>query len=74
MKRKRTKAEMAAAISEFQGRLDWLESSWGCRTEYEVDESTGRGWFKITMPDSNTSLMVWCHADDVALPSATPRP
>jgi hypothetical protein len=52
----------------------WLESAWGCRTEYEVDLATGRLWLKITMPANPTALVVRCDIEGVTVPGTDPRP
>jgi hypothetical protein len=74
MRRKRTKAELNRLVSDFEGRAAWLESAWGCRTEYEVDLATGRLWLKVTMPASTTALVVRCDIEDLTLPGTDPRP
>jgi hypothetical protein len=38
--------------------MEFLETAWGAKTEYEVDLSTGKAWFKLTMPGSSTALIV----------------
>lgn len=74
MKRKRTKAELERLIADFEGRVEWLESAWGCRSEYEVDESTGRLWLKLTMPANPTALVVRCDVEGITVPGTDPRP
>jgi hypothetical protein len=74
MKRKRTKAEVERLAADFEGRAAWLESAWGCRTEYEIDLSTGGVWLKITMPASTTALVVRCDIEGISVPGTAPRP
>jgi hypothetical protein len=74
MKRKRTKAELDRLAADFGGRMEWLESAWGCRTEYEVDLATGRLWLKLTMPASATALVVRCDIEGITVPGTQPRP
>jgi len=74
MKRKRTKAELERLVADLEGRLAWLENAWSCRTEYEVDLSTGRVWLKITMPASTTALVVRCDIESISVPGTDPRP
>jgi hypothetical protein len=74
MKRKRTKAELEKLIADFVGRVEWLETAWGCRTEYEIDESTGRVWLKLTMPANTTALIVRCDVEGISVPGTDPRP
>jgi hypothetical protein len=74
MKRKRTKAEVERLAADFESRVAWLESAWSCRTEYEVDLSTGRVWLKITMPASTTALVVRCDIEGISVPGTAPRP
>jgi hypothetical protein len=74
MKRKRTKAEVERLAADFESRAAWLESAWGCSTEYEVDLSTGRVWLKITMPASTTALVVRCDIEGISVPGTAPRP
>jgi hypothetical protein len=70
MKRKRSQLDRLA--KEFEARAAWLESAWGCRTEYEVDLSTGRLWLKITMPGNTTALVVRCDIEDLSVPGVEP--
>jgi hypothetical protein len=72
MKRKRTKAELERLAADFEGKIAWLETAWGCRTEYEVDLGSGRVWLKITMPGSPTALVVRCAVDGVTVPGTNP--
>jgi hypothetical protein len=74
MKRKRTKSELERLAADFSGRMEWLESAWGCRTEYEVDLATGRLWLKLTMPASATALVVRCDIEGITVPGTQPRP
>jgi len=73
MKKKRTKAELERLASDFEGRLAWLETAWGCRTEYEVDLATGRAWLKITMPGNTTALVIRCDVAGVTVPGTPER-
>ena len=45
MKRKRLTDKETTEIRE---RLQFLESSWDCQTQYSIDTATGRGSLKIT--------------------------
>jgi hypothetical protein len=74
MKRKRTKPELERLVKDFEGRMEWLESAWSCRTEYEVDLATGRLWLKLTMPANPTALVIRCDIDGISVPSTDPRP
>lgn len=73
MKRKRSRDELARLIADFEGRAAWLESAWGCRTEYEIDTATGRAWFKITMPDNSTALVIRCDVSEITVPGTDPQ-
>lgn len=72
MKRKRTRAAIDKLADDFRGRMAWLETAWNCRTEYEVDLSTGAAWFKITFPNNTTALFVECDVSGVIVPGHTP--
>jgi hypothetical protein len=74
MKPKRTKRELDNLAAAFEGRMAWLESAWGCRTEYEIDLSTGAAWFKVSMPGSDTALMVRCDVSGVTVPGHDHNP
>jgi len=43
-------------IVEFQGRMSFLETMWGCKTAYDVDLETGRGWLEVRMPGTGAVL------------------
>jgi len=68
MKRKRTKRELERLVADFEGRMAWLESAWGCRTEYEVDMGSGAVWLKLTMPGNSSALVVRCDVAGVTVP------
>lgn len=74
MARKRTRRELAQLVADFEGRMVWLESAWGCRIEYEVDESTGAVWLKLTMPANATALVIRCDVGGITVPGTDPRP
>lgn len=70
-RRKRTAAQSDKAVAEFRGRMEFLEQMWGATTEYEVDLSTGRAWFRITPKGSTVTLSVHgVDVGDVLLPAA----
>jgi hypothetical protein len=43
-------------LVEFQGRMSFLETMWGCKTAYDVDLETGRGWLEVRMPGTGAVL------------------
>lgn len=43
-------------LVEFQGRMSFLETMWGCQTAYDVDLETGRGWLEVRMPGTGAVL------------------
>lgn len=55
---KSSQAKRDAAAAAFRERMQFLETMWNATTEYEVDLSTGRGWFKVRMPGSQVVLFV----------------
>jgi hypothetical protein len=72
MKKKRSSKQIEAAAFEFSRRMEFLETAWSAKTEYEVDMSTGMCWFKITPVGAMTTLAVhdvpcW----EVLLPAAS---
>ena len=70
-KRKRSRQELDKLCDDFRGRMAFLETMWGCRTEYEVDYATGRAWFKITPAGSSVTLSVYgVDVEEVLLPGA----
>jgi hypothetical protein len=69
-KKKRTKKAIEKSAGVFSERMEWLENAWGCKTEYEVDLSTGDVWLKIVMPKNQTALVVRCDVDGITLPGA----
>lgn len=69
MKRKRDIDKLAA---DLEGRLGWLETAWGCRTEYEVDLGSGETWVKVTMPQNTTALVIRCDVAGITLPGHDP--
>ena len=72
MKRKRSRAAIDKLADDFRGRMAWLESAWNCRTEYEVDLSTGAVWLKVTFPSNTTALVVRCDVSGITVPGHTP--
>jgi hypothetical protein len=72
MKRKRTKRELERLAADFEGRMSWLETAWSCRTEYEIDLSSGRLWLKITMPGNSSALVIRCDITGVTVPGTSP--
>jgi hypothetical protein len=70
MKRKR---DIDKVTQDFRGRMAWLESAWNCRTEYEIDTSTGELWLKITFPDCPTALVIRCDVAGITVPGTDPR-
>lgn len=63
-KKKRTQEEIDNLAANFMDKLDWVETSWGVKTEGEVDLSTGRAWLKITKPGELSGIYIECDADD----------
>ena len=55
---KRSQKSIDADVIKFRERMEFLETAWGVKTEDEVDLSTGKSWFKLTMPGSSTALIV----------------
>lgn len=55
---KRSQQSIDEDVARFRERMQFLETAWGAKTEYELDLSTGKGWFKVTMPGSSTALVV----------------
>ncbi len=45
-------------IAEFRERLQFLEMAWECRTEYELNLSTGRGSLRITPAAGEVALFL----------------
>jgi hypothetical protein len=45
-------------LVEFQGRMSFLETMWGCKTAYDVDIETGRGWLEVRMPGTGAVLRI----------------
>jgi len=45
-------------LVEFQGRMSFLETMWGCKTAYDVDLETGRGWLEVRMPGTGAVLRI----------------
>jgi hypothetical protein len=45
-------------IIEIRDRLRFLETVWGCRTDYSMDLSTGRGSLTITPDDGGVALFL----------------
>jgi hypothetical protein len=45
-------------LVEFQGRMSFLETMWGCQTSYDVDLETGRGWLEVRMPGTGAVLRI----------------
>jgi hypothetical protein len=72
--KKRTKKQIERLAADLDGRLAWLDSAWGCRTEYEVDMGTGETWVKITMPANTTALVIRCDVSGITIPGTDPRP
>jgi hypothetical protein len=71
MKRKLTRDQIDAAVIAFRDRMQFLETAWNAKTEYEIDLSTGLAWFKVRMPDSPVVLSVTrCNVDAVLLPGS----
>lgn len=69
-RKKRSREEMDRLIADFEGRAAWLETAWACRTEYEIDTTTGAVWLKITMPANSTALVVRCDIAGVTVPGS----
>jgi hypothetical protein len=67
-KKKRTKQTLDKLTQLFEERMEWLENAWGCKTEYEVDLSTGDVRLKITMPKNRTALVVRCDVAGITVP------
>lgn len=68
MKRKRSRATVERLAAEFEQRMEWLESAWGVKTQYEVDLAAGDVWLKVTMPGNSTALVVRCDVAGITLP------
>ena len=45
-------------LAEFTERMRFLETMWGCRTNFQIDRENGRGWLEIRMPDSPAVLFI----------------
>ena len=45
-------------LVEFQGRMSFLETMWGCKTAYDVDIETGKGWLEVRMPGTGAVLRI----------------
>jgi hypothetical protein len=45
-------------LVEFQGRMSFLETMWGCKTAYDVDLETGKGWLEVRMPGTGAVLRI----------------
>jgi hypothetical protein len=45
-------------LVEFQGRMSFLETMWGCKTSYDVDIETGKGWLEVRMPGTGAVLRI----------------
>jgi len=45
-------------IIEIRNRLKFLETVWGCRTDYTLDLSTGRGSLTITPESGSVALLL----------------
>lgn len=67
-KRKRTEEELDQLAWRFSDRMEFLEQAWGCKIEHEVDLSTGETWLKITMPSSETAMVIRCDVEGITLP------
>lgn len=70
MKRKRPRATVEKLAAEFEQRMQWLETAWGVKTQYEVDLSTGAAWVKLTMPGNQTAMVIRCDVAGITLPGA----
>lgn len=68
MSKKRSRREVDRLADDFRGRMEWLESAWNCRTEFEVDLSTGDTWAKITFPGNSTALVIRCDVGGITVP------
>ena len=56
-------------LVQFQGRMSFLETMWGCKTAYDVDLETGRGWLEVRMPGTGVVLRLnRFHVKDVMVP------
>jgi hypothetical protein len=42
----------------FIERTRFLENLWNCRTDFSIDQSTGRGWLRICPPTGETVLHI----------------
>jgi hypothetical protein len=68
---KRTEEQIESDAVGFRERMQFLESAWPAKVEYEVDLSTGACWFKVQPAGSSTTLVVdGVKAWNVTLPAA----
>jgi hypothetical protein len=71
MSKKRTKKQIENAAFEFSNRMEFLETAWSAKVEYQVDMSTGMASFRITPAGSSTTLAAYnVPCWEVLLPAA----